>query len=270
MNRLIRLTARATMALVMLGRMAFAGDTHSWSVSTETDALTDAVRTVASVTNEEGFSFSIYRSGGKGTVWANFSLPNAEPAVLDPQRLIQFRVDHNPPDNLDVLRRFAPEFLDGQPKFVNFAVSGPYNRGEATMTLRRLQKGSKLLVRFYSLTGSYRDTSFELTGARHAIAVAAGVPETWDESAQEEEEQKLGRRTRLDAAWAMARNRCSGSGDNQAQLKCTMKMGDCKRASPSADDSEAKVRVLLDCLEAVDPRKISEADASARSSASAR
>src|SRR5437660_3376451 len=87
----------------------------SWTVKTERDAMTDAVRTVATVTNAEGFQFSLYRIGPKA-VWANFSVPASDLAILDSNKLLQLRVDKYPAQGLEgwalMQREYGDQLID--------------------------------------------------------------------------------------------------------------------------------------------------------------
>jgi hypothetical protein len=252
------LSALVTGSSVLLAQVAAAAAVGEWKVKTEIDALTDQTRQVATVTNADGFTFSIYRTG-RG-VWANFSLPHSDPESLDPTKLIQFRIDKYPAQGLeswvDVKRDLGLQLFDVQPKWINFALP-PSGGGESEVTRHRLQKGSTLLVRFYLFTGGSRDTTFPLKGARQAIAVATGTPETWDEVEEERLEELRAHHREFEkgwsTAWSSAVASCRHGHDANAQLSCTMKMGDCKRKYENAGDSMDTLRSFISCTQAVTP-----------------
>ncbi len=190
------LTRAVTSALLAWPLVVFAAVGH-WVVTEYRDSVTDEVGHGAVVTNEDGFTFSVYTLGAD--IWGSFTIPPSDAAQLDGEKLIVYRVDDYPPTTQEFNRFREQEthkhLIDAQPKWVNWYI-GPRGSLFVQKMLRQLQGGQRLIVRFYLFTGGWRDTEFALVGAREALAVVAGVPATWD-PAEEQPAKELQRGSTL-------------------------------------------------------------------------
>ena len=252
---------RAVMSALLTWPLVVYAATQHWVVTESKDAMTDEFSRMASVTNKDGFKFSVYTVGPRD-IWANFRIPGSDTAVLDRQKLIVYRVDDYPPRTLET-NRFAHEelhlqLLDAQPKWVNWAVGA---RGSADLqeTLRQLQAGKRLIVRFYLFTGGSRDTEFPLAGAREALADVAGVPPTWDAAEEERAKERQKRRPLIPAARERAYQRCltvpSVLGpEGEPRRRCLNEMSDCARKyGDNVDPISTDATALIACFDAVHP-----------------
>jgi hypothetical protein len=190
--RLVRIGVLAMFAWPLAANAA----SVPWRVTESKDATADDVRRTAIVSNEGGFTFSVYTVASK-TVWANFTIPESDSALLDGQKLIVYQVDDYPPQTQDS-NRFGEKvmhmhLIDAQPKLVNWVIGARGSSG-LKQTLRQLQGGQRLIARFYLITGGSRDTEFTLAGAREALAEVAGVPATWDVADEQRPKEQLKRR----------------------------------------------------------------------------
>jgi hypothetical protein len=240
--------------------VSYAASDH-WIVTESKDVITDEVRRTAIVTNTDGFTFSVYTMGPK-SIWANFSIPSSDSAILDGKKLIVYRVDDYPPKTLDT-DRFAENemhlhLLDAQPKWVNWAVG---NRGSPGLqeTLRQLQGGQRLIVRFYLFTGGSRDTEFTLRGAREALADVAGVPAAWDAAEEQQAKERQRRQPLIRAAREGALHRCQAfpsvlGAAGEPRLRCMTQESDCERKyGDNVDPISAEATALIACFDAVQP-----------------
>jgi hypothetical protein len=243
-------------AAAMFCHVAASAETSRWVTSDSKDAITDEMRKTAKVTNAEGFSFSVY-SVGPSEIWANFSLPSTDTALLDSERLIVYRVDDYPAQTQDT-NRFAEKELhlhsiDVQPKWINWSVARRGSPGLES-TLRQLQSGRRLLVRFYQFTGGSRDVEFTLVGAREALAYVAGVPTTWDTAEELRSKERQKKRPLIEAAHSASIHRCETAfPSGPEQMKCITQESDCQRkynlerVDPLSPDADA----LIACFDAV-------------------
>lgn len=175
-----------------------------WRVIVSTDSMTDKELRKAETRNESGHSFSIYRTPS-GTVYANFSLSNDSLEVLD-ARLPTYRIDKLPPVDLDrsnsVSRTIAkvggPTLSDSKPRWVNFLLS--HGEGDANSgALREIMDGTRIVFRYWLFDGGCRETSFDLAGAKSAIASALDIPaEASVEIATEEKKRRDETKAALD------------------------------------------------------------------------
>jgi hypothetical protein len=181
-----------------------------WVVNESKDAITDEVKRGASVTNKDGFTFSVYTVGPQD-IWANFAIPSSDAAQLDAEMLIVYRVDDYLAKTQDT-NRFAERELhlhtiDVHPKWINWFAGARRSAG-LQQTMHQLQGGRRLTVRFYLLTGGWRDTEFTLAGAREAVADVTGVPITWDVAEEQKAKEREKRQPLIPAARSGAYHRC--------------------------------------------------------------
>lgn len=149
-----------------------------WRIESETDALTDEVRTIATTENAEGFTLSLYRLDGQ--VWALFALPRGSLDVLAGDHLPTYRVDKYEPVALEGFRTVQPymdrPLYDWQPGWVNFILwHGDEAEGLGGAILQ-FMTGEEVLFRYWLGTGGYKDTRFSLRGARAIISEALEIP----------------------------------------------------------------------------------------------
>ena len=164
-----------------------------WRVGQKVDPITDEVRTIAFVENEQGHTFSVYRIPGAAAVWGNFALSDKKMEQLDDKKPPVFRIDKHKPHDLNDAKR-TQEILtrlnsdtgtyEWTPKWVNFLIWHGKPEEGLTDKLIELMEGQKLIVRYYLFTGGYKDTAFTLKGSAPAIADAAGIDAKVDHAAQ--------------------------------------------------------------------------------------
>ena len=150
-----------------------------WKIKETTDSMTDKVKKTAYVENSEGHSFSIYRIEKGGPVWGNFSLSNKVFDQIDPQKPPLYRVDKNPPTDLSRAKQLQDEIgiqaYGWEPKWVNFLMWHGKESGGISADLINIMTGKQIVFRYYLSTGGYKETSFDLEGAREAINNALGI-----------------------------------------------------------------------------------------------
>lgn len=194
-----------------------------WIVETKLDSMTDKLQKSATARNVAGFALSFYRRDA-GEVWALFALPDGNFEVLGSQ-LPMYRIDALPPVDIESSKRvdklIGRRSFSAEPKWVNFSVW--HGQGEPlTGTLRNFMDGSRVVFRYYLLGGGYKETSFDLQGAKAAIAEAVGVQVEADPVAAKLENERK-------AAFAAASAKC----DAEYPLSAAMasKNRDCRLAA---------------------------------------
>lgn len=158
-----------------------------WRVKTTVDAMTDRTRKEAIATNPQGNSFAIYRLPD-GQVLGLFALNQASPDILS-ERPPMYRVDKNDPKELrdvmkykmmveEMLHEKSPVVYDQKPKWLNFTIWHGNDSEGICGSLAQLLSGRKVVFRYWLFTGGYKDTTFDLTGAKSAILEAIGSEHT--------------------------------------------------------------------------------------------
>lgn len=221
---------------------------EGWRVEQRVDSMTDRPITTAVIANKSGHSLSLYQTDD-GSAVANFSLPDRTADALDSEKLILVRVDKYPPEDVGQMLRMEREFkIDGlvewQPKWVNFSLGR--NKDDPSRMVRRLQKGQRVVVRYYLFTGGYKETEFSLAGARTAISEAIGVSADLDANAEKRIEDAEAASREVAKVRSATAGRCFESTDS---LLCTQQLGNCVRATP--DPTPENAAVLIECLEKV-------------------
>ncbi|SDP82511.1 hypothetical protein SAMN04488595_1326 [Ralstonia sp. 25mfcol4.1] len=219
--------------LLLLPLIALPLNGYGWEIKSKTDSMTDEVRQSAVTRNAQGFELSFYRITPGGQVWANFSLPTDNLEVLG-TRAPMYRIDQLKPVDLDANRTLAirgiSDMVSREPKWINFLVW--HGKGQPlTGTLRDFMEGRKVTFRFYLATGGSKETTFDLGGAKEAIAQAIGVEADPDPEAVAEEKERK-------AATARAMDRCNQefSGiDKQAMLNRINCMQEAAKAAAEAE-----------------------------------
>lgn len=154
----------------------------AWNVTSTTDAMTDKIKRQATTVNGDGHTLSVYR-GLNDAAWVLFSLRQASFDQISPSRAPVFRVDKNPPHDLDGERKITDQKLGIQlyawePKWINFSIWHGKEAEGRSVQLRQLMSGQSVVFRYTLSTGGYKDTTFTLTGAGPAIADALGITPT--------------------------------------------------------------------------------------------
>lgn len=169
-------------ALCLAAHLAFAGE---WKVKRTVDAMSDAQRLTAEVTNESGHTLAMYRTSD-GSVWALFSLPSGNTDVLAARRFPMYRIDKLRPRDLDVDRELEqlvrrstgkelPTRTVVEPKWVNFKLwDGNVVKGRSP-ELQEFMDGETAVFRYWLFTGGSKDTVFSLVDGRPLIAEALGL-----------------------------------------------------------------------------------------------
>jgi len=170
-----------------------------WEVKETVDAMTDETKKTASETNEQGHSFSIYRIEKGGAVWGNISISKKVFDQLDPNKPPMYRVDKNDPVDLTKMKKMQDMGLGIQsyswePKWVNFLMwHGKLDEGIAPQ-LESIMNGKKIVVRYFLITGGYKETTFSLDNAMKAITKALDIdykPPNNDEKVRNQIDLKL-------------------------------------------------------------------------------
>ncbi|MBK8095053.1 MAG: hypothetical protein IPK32_24565 [Verrucomicrobiaceae bacterium] len=148
-----------------------------WRIGSSVDSMTDKQTKMATTTNSTGHRLSIYRSPS-GAVYGLFSLPETNAEILD-SRLPMYRVDKLEVVDMDsaksaasiVERSGGGRLFVSKPKWLNFLVY--HGEGEPkTGHLRDIMDGKAMIIRYWLLSGGHRETTFDLIGAKQAIAAA--------------------------------------------------------------------------------------------------
>ena len=164
-----------------------------WVVTKRIDVMTDETIRTATVTNQMGHRFSIYRISTGGPAWGNFRLSDQVFDQVDWAQPPIYRIDSNDPVNLSRMKTMQEMGLGIQayawePKWVNFLLwHGKQEEGLAK-DLVHLMEGETLVFRYYLSTGGFKDTSFSLKGSGPAIAEAIGIDANVDHVVQEQTE----------------------------------------------------------------------------------
>lgn len=208
-----------------------------WRVDEQTDSMTDEVRHTASTVNSSGYRLTFYRMPD-GSVWGNFKLPAASSELLSNKAWPMYRVDRNPPRNLDDERRLSrlvrgvPAYAENEPKWINFRVwDGNAEQGRHD-GLIEIINGSRLVFRYTLFTGGYSETTFDLTGARAAITTIARIEQALPRMERAESVRRL---------MAAAHKRCSENAVREDFAVCAARLEPCK-------DAES-VEAVSACLE---------------------
>jgi len=151
-----------------------------WVKNQKIDSMTDKEEKHAMIVNNEGHSFSIYRVGEGGKVWAQFRLASTSLDQLSVDQLPMYRVDKNEAQDLMELIRVTKlmkrlgtpmTFYTQKPKWINFqiwtgseSVCGPSGKKMAEVL-----DGSKLVIRYWLFTGGFKETEFDISSGRSVI-----------------------------------------------------------------------------------------------------
>lgn len=200
----------------------------SWQIENDVDAMSDRVTAVATTTNGDGHSVSIYQRDD-GSVWMNFRVSDASFDLLSPKIAPMFRVDGRKAHSLDDVKRLqelVPSFPKGyfwEPKWINVRIWDGWARQKGrSHELIDLMAGERVVFRYYLSTGGAKDTVFDLTGAEEAIAVAAGL---------RGEIEAMEGAERLTAAVASARKACEANAVNEDYSVCAARYERCMEAT---------------------------------------
>ena len=162
-----------TIHLALAAALALAAGSAGarWSVATETPEGAAAGVGVARVENAAGHSFRIYRDGD-GVVRAMLRIDGGRLEAFDPDRCPTLQVDGGvpvvPPTGgtrclLDATRaRFSLGRVEG-------------GRIVVSDTLLELMNGSRLIFRYRTRIGDYRETEFTLLGSMQAVSDSLGA-----------------------------------------------------------------------------------------------
>jgi hypothetical protein len=146
-----------------------------WSLKQSTDAMTDAVRKEAFVTNTEGDKFTIIRRND-GSVWGYFQLAGLNQFSVGERLML--RVDKNKPvefnEDFEKLTRQLGrpiEAWEWNPGLIGFRLwHGKSDEGCGLV--HQLYNGSQLIIRYHPNSSTERDVVFPLGGNHDAIAKA--------------------------------------------------------------------------------------------------
>lgn len=152
----------------------------AWVLNSKKDAMTDQVVKSARVTNEQGHSLTLYRQES-GPVWATFALSDRSAEVLSSDKGPIYRIDKGEPEDLAELRRLQGQGITGpmyawEPKWVNWLVwHGEGYPSEPHGTLARLMSGRIVVVRYFLMSGGYRESRFDVSGGKQVISRALSL-----------------------------------------------------------------------------------------------
>jgi hypothetical protein len=179
LNAMFRIIGRLRSLVIPLLLLVSAPANSEWQVLSHVDSMTDELKKAASVTNEAGYKFSIYRIQPSGKVLANFSLPENSLDHISFETPLIYRIDKNEPFDTSIYKSLQ-ELVGGnvyewQPTWVNFYIwSGDIKEG-INDQIKDIMRGKKLLIRYYLVTGGYREASFGLDGCAKAISEAIDI-----------------------------------------------------------------------------------------------
>ena len=247
---MIRVLLIASFTALPLLVVAGKAQDDAWAVSHVVDSMTDASWSKAYATSPDGSTLAVYIGGKSKEQWIEFRLAGDNFALLDDEKLIMVRVDKYEPIDVIDMRSFEKILqivaVAAEPKWVHFdarLADAAFPDGVPRL-IRRLQGGSRVLVRYYLATGGFQETTFSLVGARKAIASALGVSETWNTQAAEEYDRLDAAREAAESELAQSLHRCSND-SSASTLACTTREGDCMRALVTADRSVTMVESSL-------------------------
>jgi hypothetical protein len=212
-----------------------------------------AVTATATVTNAEGYVFSVY---GKSDSVVRFRLerPTADGPPLNPEQPLSLSVDGSDPL---VVRRDAVveqlvrrEMLHMEPGAIEWDLGQYLPHTLVAIFVYRLRVGARLQVSLSLDGGGSVETVFPLAGTKAALANVAGAftPEYDAANRNALEQIELERRSWL--SQQAAGRRCAAlPGDSRPQ--CARQMRDCVLAHPDDRPSRAVTRALDACFEAI-------------------
>ncbi len=222
-------------AAIFLLALALPATATEWTTTRRVDQMTDKEIRTATVTNDAGHSFSIYRVPS-GQAWANFSLSDQTLDQISPKGLLMYRIDKHEPVDLAqgaALARYGVKLHEWEPRWVNFLFwHGREEQGRGQLVA--LMEGTTLLIRYRLATGGYKETSFPLSGARQAIAWALQISEAPDYA-------KEAHNAGVEKALADARATCPRS-SVRAYMACDERISRCRSAGT------VDLTALLSCL----------------------
>lgn len=211
------------LAFVVATGPAIAG----WTLESTKDSMTDRTKKEASVQNEAGHRFTVYR-GPNEAAWATFSVATSSGDTIAPRRAPMLRVDSFAPHDLETSRTVTESNVGvrlyvWEPSFINFLVwHGKASEGRSTL-LNELMSGNKVVFRYFLGTGGYKETTFSLDGAGSAIAESLGI------SLQADPEKEAAIQA-MRGAQAIAHRGCLQQGQRAVDLKvCLDKVDVCRR-----------------------------------------
>lgn len=165
--------------LVVIALVIYSGASADWKISTGDRSINKDAEKVATVINQAGHLFSVYRMPGNDQVWGAFSLAENTSDQIDSERPPSYRVDEgteydlSESKNLDEL--YGLNMYQWKPGRVDFVIwHGKVDEGVSGDIVNMI-KGNDIHFRYYLEAGGYNDTSFTLTGSSFAISEIVGI-----------------------------------------------------------------------------------------------
>lgn len=156
-----------------------------WQVLEKKEAATDLVTKLASVTNESGHIFSVYRISNEGPVWASFTLSSSVQDQISVEPVPTYRVDKYEPKQISYEKRLNRQIIGVQsyewnPQWVSYLIWHGQEKEGISNSIIQFMGGENLVFRYHFGTEGFKETSFTLKGASSAIASALGINEKID------------------------------------------------------------------------------------------
>lgn len=163
------------------------------------DNTIETINKIATIKNESGFSFSVYRQPAKENVWVRFSLPENSIEQFDKKNPPIIWIGRGEPRYMATSKEFQESInavgsdlvvYEWQPKQVAVVVwHGIVEQGFSHDIIDLLQ-GGEIKVRYSLDSGSTNETYFALNGMADSIAHAIDINPTIDVEAQQQAEEK--------------------------------------------------------------------------------
>jgi hypothetical protein len=168
-------------AFLLVSTLVFA----DWQVLEKKEAATELVTKLASVTNESGHTFSVYRISNQGPVWANFTLSSSVQDQVSVEPVPIYRVDKYEPKQISYEKRLNRQIIGVQsyewnPQWVSYLIWHGQEKEGISNSIIQFMGGENLVFRYHFGTEGFKETSFTLKGASSAIASALGINEKID------------------------------------------------------------------------------------------
>ena len=226
-----------------------------WTIVQRLYPATQPVTASATVTNPDGYVFSVYGMPQQVMRW-RFEVPDASDIQIDPTRLVSLIIDDYAPYTIkadpELQTTLRRNLLHVDAKAVDWEMGQYVPKTWPANFAFRLQTGSRLLVQIPLASGETREVSFTLKGAKAALATLVGPFTPEYEEQYRREEQRFRDEAVLTKAQAGAEARC-GVPVNDKTSPCAAKIRECINAHDADVLQPAEGEALRRCFEAIRP-----------------
>lgn len=168
-----------------------------WYFNKIVDDKIVTIQKAATIQNEFGFSFTIFRHPNEGNVWVRFSLPESSSEKLDKNNPPIIWIGGSPPRHMATSKEFQEsidaiggdfDVYEWRPKQVAVVVWHGIIKEGFSQDIIDLLQGDKIKVRYFLNSGAVNETFFSLNGRAESIAQALDISQTIDNVAQQKAE----------------------------------------------------------------------------------